>query len=51
MSDPHFGYVVAAYTVGFLLIGGMILSVIYDYLSLKRALSKFTQHSDTPASD
>jgi len=50
-ADPNFGFVVAAYVIGFLVLGGMILSVLYDYLSLKRALSKFPTRPETQNSD
>jgi hypothetical protein len=50
-ADPNFGFVIAAYLIGFLVLGGMILSVIYDYLSLRRALSKFPARSETQGSD
>lgn len=51
MSDPNFGFVVAAYGLGFLIVAGMILSIIFDYRSLKRALAKFPTRSDTRGSD
>jgi heme exporter protein D len=50
-ADPNFGFVVAAYIIGFVVLGGMILSVVTDYVSLKRALSKFPARSDTRGSD
>ncbi len=49
-ADPNFGFVVAAYALGFAVLGGMILAVVTDYLRLKRALSKFPGRSDTRAS-
>jgi len=45
-ADPNFGFVIAAYLLGFLVLGGMILAVVSDYRSLKRALSKFPARSD-----
>lgn len=50
-ADPNFGFVIAAYLIGFLVLGGMTLSVLYDYFSLKRALSKFPARSETQVSD
>jgi hypothetical protein len=50
-ADPNFGFVVAAYVLGFLVLGGMTLSVFYDYFSLRRALSKFPARSETQGSD
>jgi heme exporter protein CcmD len=46
VNDPHFGFVVAAYGLGFLIIAGMILSILVDYRSLKRALEKFSARQD-----
>jgi heme exporter protein CcmD len=37
--DPHFGSVIAAYALAFVVLGGMIGAVVIDYLRLKRALS------------
>jgi heme exporter protein CcmD len=48
VSDPHLGFVIAAYVVGFLLLGGMILAIWLDYRSLKRALEKFSARSEAP---
>lgn len=39
--DPHFGYIVAAYTLAFVILAGMTGATIADYLLLKRALSPF----------
>ncbi len=41
MSDPHFGFVVAAYALGFVIVGAMIIAILRDYFTLKRALSRF----------
>jgi heme exporter protein CcmD len=46
VNDPHFGFVAAAYCLGFLIIAGMILSILIDYRSLKRALEKFSARQD-----
>lgn len=40
MSDPHWGFIVAAYVVTALVIGGMTLKIALDYRALKLALSK-----------
>ncbi len=42
MSDPHFGFIIAAYALGFAVILGMVGVILYDSISLKRALSKFS---------
>jgi hypothetical protein len=39
-GDTHVGFIIAAYGAGFVLIGGMILVIILDYLRLKRALTR-----------
>lgn len=48
-SDPHFGFIVAAYGVGFVIIAGMIFVILRDYFALKQALSRFPargEHDD-----
>jgi hypothetical protein len=48
-ADPHFGFVIAAYGFGFLIVAGMTLLILRDYVNLKRALSRFdarTAHED-----
>ncbi len=50
-ADPNFSFVAAAYVIGFFVLGGMILAVVADYLSLKRALSKFSARTDASGSD
>jgi len=40
MSDPHEGFIVAAYAIGFIVIFGMIAATVLDYRNLKRALAK-----------
>ncbi len=41
MTDPHFGFVAAAYAFGFLIVATMIVVILRDYRGLKQALSKF----------
>ena len=43
MTDPHIAYVAAAYGLGALVLGGMIVATLADYASLKRALARFPQ--------
>ncbi|VFU08693.1 heme exporter protein CcmD [Methylocella tundrae] len=45
-ADPHFGFIVAAYGVGFVVIAGMIFAILRDYFTLKRALSRFPQRGE-----
>ena len=46
MSDPHFGFVVAAYGLGFVIAAAMIIAILLDYFALKRALSHFPGRGD-----
>ncbi len=43
MSDPNLGFIVGAYTLGFVVIVGMIAAVLYDRVNLKRALAKLSR--------
>jgi hypothetical protein len=47
MSDPLWGFIVAAYVIAALVIGGMTVKVVMDYRSLKLALSKMAGASPT----
>ncbi len=40
LAAPHVGYVIAAYAIAFVVIGGMIVATLADYRSLKKALEK-----------
>ncbi len=40
MNDPHVGFIIAAYAIGFGTVAGMIAAILFDYFSLKRALTK-----------
>ncbi len=40
-ADPHFGFVVVAYAIAFVIIAGMILAILRDYSTLRQALSRF----------
>ncbi len=40
-SDPNFGFVIAAYALGFAIVASMTLLILRDYRSLKRALARF----------
>jgi heme exporter protein CcmD len=37
--DPHLGFVVAAYALAFVIVAGMIVTILADYMRLKQALS------------
>jgi heme exporter protein CcmD len=43
--DPHLGFVVAAYAFAFVVIAGMIFTILADYLTLKRALAAFGERA------
>jgi heme exporter protein D len=49
-EDPHFGFVVAAYLAGFLVVGGMTAAILKDYADLRRALSRFGSSADADGS-
>lgn len=48
-ADPHFGFVIAAYGFGFVIIAGMIVLILRDYMSLKRALAQFDARTASEA--
>jgi len=41
--DPHFGFVVAAYVLAFVIVAGMIVTILADYVRLKQALSALSR--------
>jgi heme exporter protein CcmD len=41
--DPHFGFVVAAYALAFVIVAGMIVTILADYVRLKQALSSLSR--------
>ena len=46
--DPHFGFVAAAYALAFVIVAGMIVTILADYMRLQRALSLLSRgaHQD-----
>jgi len=44
-DDPHFGFVIAAYGVGFIVLSGMVFLILRDYWDLKQALSRFAERT------
>ena len=40
MSDSHWAFIVAAYVLTAIVIGGMTLKILLDYRGLKRALGR-----------
>ena len=43
LADPHLGFIVAAYAVAALVIGGMIGSVTFEYRRLSGRLDQATR--------
>ncbi|MGH6847365.1 MAG: heme exporter protein CcmD [Methylocella sp.] len=41
--DPHFGFVVAAYALAFVIVTAMIVTILADYMRLKQALSSLSR--------
>ena len=41
--DPHFGFVVAAYAIAFVIVAGMIVTILADYKRLKQALASLSR--------
>jgi heme exporter protein D len=42
-GDPNIGFVIAAYALGLMVVAGMILTILLDYKSLKKALARLPQ--------
>ncbi len=47
MNDPHAGFIIAAYALAFVTIAGMTGAILYDQISLKRALAKLPPRGDS----
>jgi hypothetical protein len=41
--DPHFGFIVAAYAFAFVIVAGMSVTILADYMRLKQALSSLSR--------
>jgi heme exporter protein CcmD len=41
-GDPYFGFIFAAYAIGFSVIACMIVATLVDYRSLKRQLARLS---------
>jgi heme exporter protein CcmD len=41
--DPHLGFVVAAYALAFVIVVGMIMTILADYMLLKQALASLSR--------
>jgi hypothetical protein len=40
--DSHLGFIIAAYVFALTIVAGMMVTIIVDYLNLKRALESFS---------
>ncbi|MFC7051107.1 heme exporter protein CcmD [Hansschlegelia quercus] len=45
MNDPHVGFIVASYAIGFVVIGGLVLWTAIDHRLTKRALARVEAES------
>ena len=43
--DQHLGFVIAAYALGFLIVAGMVGTILADYLNLKQALASLSRET------
>ncbi len=43
--DPHLGFIIAAYALGFLIVAGMVGTILADYLNLKQALASLSRET------
>ncbi|HEY1735712.1 MAG TPA: heme exporter protein CcmD [Methylovirgula sp.] len=51
MNSPYFGYIFAAYAVGFTVIALMIAATLIDYRSLKDRLARLTARTGRSIDD
>lgn len=51
MNDPHLGFIIAAYVLGFVVIAGMVVAILYDQKVLKRALAKLPVRGESGAGE
>ena len=47
--DPHLGFVIAAYALALAIVVAMAVTIMTDYLNLKRALSPFSEQAKDQA--
>ena len=50
-NDPYFGFILAAYLVGFTVITGMIVVTIVDYRNLKHRLARLSARTGRALED
>ena len=46
--DPHIGFVIAAYALAFVIVAGMIVTILADYMRLKQALQELIRRDQHP---
>lgn len=51
MNGPYFGFIFAAYAIGFTVVAVMIAATLLDYRSLKRQLEKLTARTGRTIDD
>ncbi len=51
MNSPYFGFIFAAYAIGFTVIAVMIGATLLDYRNLKRRLAKLTARTGRTVDD
>lgn len=44
-ADANAGFVIAAYLVAFIVIAGMIIATVADYLGLKKTLARLAERA------
>ncbi len=47
MNDPNQGFIVAAYGLAFVTVAAMVIAIIADSISLKRALAKLPPRAES----
>jgi len=47
MTDPNLDFIIAAYVLGFIVVTAMVALILYDGISLKRALAKVSARGDS----
>jgi heme exporter protein CcmD len=50
-ADPHFGFVVAAYAIAFVIVAAMILVILRDYRTLRHDLARFPNRGERATRD
>jgi heme exporter protein CcmD len=50
--DPHLGFIIAAYALAFVIVAGMVVTILADYRNLKQALASLSgETSKDPLQD